>query len=431
MNSHNTSFLSFLSSSAFSTSIRLFARESFSSSSLFNLESRSREFLFSSQLSFIEISSDEESIIESSNDDEFESSQFTSRASLTSQFTSHASLTSQLTSRASLSSQFTSRAFNTSSVSFFELQRVSTQMKTAYIINEMRKIKLSFNDMFEKIMNSNSHKNMKSNLLNRLQSSEERNVLNIIIDECADIDQKHRAKFSSLTRHDLFRAWTFENMTNQRHVISKDIMKIIEKRASTLINHLRSVVVFKRIRLSDLVFQVIMKLISNDSSNLWINIFFMLCYIYRSRTCTRWSTLMSVQLHFLDIKRWIIEVLTKTKVYVEYKRILEVMKEIKQQQNKKIISWTRIENFVIVWNNFEQIMSVRDQRENNQKEFFFVTIAKIVETINYSFERFRQFMLRRNFKLEWFDILIHSENSRHHEHVKQIINLDRLECLFN
>jgi hypothetical protein len=79
-------------------------------------------------------------------------------------------------------------------------------MKTAYIINEMRKIKLSFNDMFEKIMNSNSHKNMKSNLLNRLQSSEERNVLNIIIDECADIDQKHRAKFSSLTRHDLFRA---------------------------------------------------------------------------------------------------------------------------------------------------------------------------------------------------------------------------------
>jgi hypothetical protein len=108
-------------------------------------------------LSFIKTSNDEESIIESSNDDEFESSQFTSRASLT----------SQLTSRASLTFQFTSRAFNTSSVSFFELQRVSTQTKTAYIINEMRKIKLSFNDMFEKIMNSNSHKNMKSNLLNK------------------------------------------------------------------------------------------------------------------------------------------------------------------------------------------------------------------------------------------------------------------------
>jgi hypothetical protein len=45
-------------------------------------------------------------------------------------------------------------------------------------------------------------------------------------------------------------------------------------------------------------------------------------------------------------------------------------------------------------------MNVRDQRENNQKEFFFVTIAKIVETINYSFEKLRQFMLRRNFKLE-------------------------------
>ncbi len=45
-------------------------------------------------------------------------------------------------------------------------------------------------------------------------------------------------------------------------------------------------------------------------------------------------------------------------------------------------------------------MSVRDQRENNQKKKFFVTIAKIVETINYSLERFRQFTLRRNFKLE-------------------------------
>jgi hypothetical protein len=76
-------------------------------------------------------------------------------------------------------------------------------------------------------------------------------------------------------------------------------------------------------------------------------------------------------------------------------------------------------------------MNIRDQRENNQKEFFFVTIAKIVETINYSLEKLRQFMLRRNFKLKWFDILIYSKNSRHHEHVKQIINLDRLECLFN
>jgi hypothetical protein len=32
-------------------------------------------------------------------------------------------------------------------------------------------------------------------------------------------------------------------------------------------------------------------------------------------------------------------------------------------------------------------------------------------------------MLRRNFKLKWFDILIHSENLRHHEHVKQILIL--------
>ncbi len=47
------------------------------------------------------------------------------------------------------------------------------------------------------------------------------------------------------------------------------------------------------------------------------------------------------------------------------------MKEIKQQQNKKIISWIRIENFVIVWNNFEQIMNIRDQRENNQKKKIF------------------------------------------------------------
>jgi hypothetical protein len=131
--------------------------------------------------------------------------------------------------------------------------------------------------MFEKIMNSNSYKNMKSYLLNKLQSSKKRNVLNIIIDEYVNTDQKHRKKFSSLTKHDLFRAWTFENMTNQRYVISKNIMKIIEKRVSTLINHLKSVVVFKRIRLNDFVFQVIMKLISNDSLNLWINIVFMLC----------------------------------------------------------------------------------------------------------------------------------------------------------
>jgi hypothetical protein len=125
------------------------------------ISTSTRESLFSSQLFFIETSNDEQFIIEFSNDDEFESSQLTSRTSLTSQFMS----------RASLTFQFTFRAFNTSFVSFFELQRVSTQTKTTYIINEMRKIKFFFNDMFEKIMNSNSHKNMKNNLLNKLQSS--------------------------------------------------------------------------------------------------------------------------------------------------------------------------------------------------------------------------------------------------------------------
>jgi hypothetical protein len=141
MNSHNISFLNSLSSFDFFTFIKLFVREFFFSSSLFNLKSRFRKKNFLSQLSFIETSSDEESIVESSNDDEFESSQLTFRASLISQLTFRASLTSQLTFRASLTSQFMSRAFNTSFVSFFELQRVSTQMKTTYIINEMRKIK--------------------------------------------------------------------------------------------------------------------------------------------------------------------------------------------------------------------------------------------------------------------------------------------------
>ncbi len=45
-------------------------------------------------------------------------------------------------------------------------------------------------------------------------------------------------------------------------------MKIIEKRVSTLINHLKNVAIFKRIQLNDFVFQIIMKLILNDSSNL-------------------------------------------------------------------------------------------------------------------------------------------------------------------
>ncbi len=60
--------------------------------------------------------------------------------------------------------------------------------------------------MFEKIINSNLHKKMKSNLLNKLQSLKKRNVLNIIIDECANIDQKHCAELSNLTKHNLFRA---------------------------------------------------------------------------------------------------------------------------------------------------------------------------------------------------------------------------------
>ncbi len=196
MNSHNISFLNSLSSFTFFTFIKLLVRESFFSSSLFNLKSHSREFFFSSQLSFIEISNDEESIIEFSNDDEFESFQFMSRASLTSQFTF----------RASLTFQFTSRAFDTFFVSFFELQKVSTQMKTTYIINEMRKIKFFFNDMLKKMMISNSHSITKNKFLSKLQSSKKQFILSEMIDDFTKNANKHRAELASLIRHALFQA---------------------------------------------------------------------------------------------------------------------------------------------------------------------------------------------------------------------------------
>ena len=44
-------------------------------------------------------------------------------------------------------------------------------------------------------------------------------------------------------------------------------------------------------------------------------------------------------------------------------------------------------------------MSVRDQRMNNQSEFFFVITAKIVRVVNYSSRELRQEMLNRSFEL--------------------------------
>lgn len=111
----------------------------------------------------------------------------------------------------------------------------------------------------------------------------------------------------------------------------------------------------------------------------WITIIAILFYTYMPRTCTQWPTIWGLQLHANGTKRRVIQSLYHTGLTVGYSAVLTAFANLTRVQKAKIQTMGWSGNFLIVYDNFEQTVKVKDQQMDNKGEFFLVTMVQIFE----------------------------------------------------
>ena len=111
-----------------------------------------------------------------------------------------------------------------------------------------------------------------------------------------------------------------------------------------------------------------------------------------------------LQLHANGTKRRVIESLYHTGLTVGYNAVLTAFANLTKLQKMRIKELGRSENFLIVYDNFEQTVKVKDQRLDNKGEFFLVTTVQILEPTYMPDGGLRQRMFNRQCKLQCQDI---------------------------
>jgi hypothetical protein len=113
----------------------------------------------------------------------------------------------------------------------------------------------------------------------------------------------------------------------------------------------------------------------------------------------RWLTMWKIQLHVNEIKRRVIECLYHIDLTIKYKNVLNFFRELTQFQKTSLKMLNLEKNFIITWDNFEQIKTMKHQRSNNKSEFFSIIIAQMLEFMWMSFQELSQSMFDQSAKL--------------------------------
>jgi hypothetical protein len=168
--------------------------------------------------------------------------------------------------------------------------------KTRDVLNYMRKLRLSLFDFLQKVVKIKSVQ--RHQIIRRLELLRSF-VFNFI--EILNLvnwrRKKYRKKLSLIFESRYFKNWKIENInlfeTNSTKVIEK-----IKNRVSHLLELFRFITA-----------TIDQRFDRRDMKNKWIIMIFILCFIYKSRTCVRWSTMWKIQLHVNEIKRRVIQCL--------------------------------------------------------------------------------------------------------------------------
>jgi hypothetical protein len=101
---------------------------------------------------------------------------------------------------------------------------------------------------------------------------------------------------------------------------------------------------------------------------------------------------MGIQLHVNGTKRRVIELLYQIGITVGYKLVLTVFRELSASQRASLRIIRQTNDFLVTWDNFEQMRQVKHQRLDNKSEFFSVTTAQILKSTWMPEEGLKQFM---------------------------------------
>lgn len=288
----------------------------------------------------------------------------------------------------------------------------SDQEKTNEILEHMRRLKLSFGAFVEEAVKKDAQ--YKSQLSHRPELLRSVYSDKVALNVFDNGHRLYRTELQSMGRCNYFRTWKAGDVEPFK-TSSETVIREMENRAPSLMSLFRAIARAEDDRSRRV-----------DIHNRWISIMAILCYTYMPRTCTLWPTLWGIQLHANGCPRRVIDSLYHTGITVGYKAVMTAFTSLSKIQDVRLRELGLAGDFIVVWDNFEQIMSVKDQRMDNQKEFFSVTTAQILKPTWMPDGGLRQTMFDRSVKLNWMDIVQHSSFSRNSELNRMV----KIELLF-
>lgn len=274
-------------------------------------------------------------------------------------------------------------------------RKSSVARKTKEITYHLRRLKLSFGDFVEEAVQKAKYQNQltrKPELIYSLYTQAQ------LVGTSEEANHaKYRAELRSMAKSKHFKVWKAEYI-NHLKTKASDVIKEMETRAPRLMS----------------MFQVITRPEDRRSNrektadnSRWVAIMAILLYTYMPRTCTRWPTMWGLQLHTNGAKRRVVEALYHTGITVGYKAVLETFQKLSKLQKARLRELGRTGNFLIVYDNFEKNVKVKDQRMDNKSEFFSVTTAQIIEPTWMPERGLKQRMFNRKKKLDWVAVAKH------------------------
>ncbi len=135
--------------------------------------------------------------------------------------------------------------------------------------------------------------------------------------------KKYRKKLSLIFENKYFKNWKIENI-NLFETNSQKWLKKIKNRASHLLEFFCFITATINRRID-----------RRDMKNKWIIMILIFCFIYKFRTCVRWSTMWRIQLHVNEIKYRVIQCLYHIDLTIKYKIVLNFFRKLTQFLSKR------------------------------------------------------------------------------------------------
>lgn len=244
----------------------------------------------------------------------------------------------------------------------------SVQNQTKKILRQLRHLRLSFGTFVEEAIKTSRYKFQSTRKFELIRSLYSQTQFVEMTEEANHAE--YRVELRSMTKSKHFQCWKAGDV-DHLEIKADNVIKEMKTRAPRLMSLFR-VIAKPEDRRSN-------REESTDFSR-WISIMAILLYTYMSRTCTRWPTMWRLQLHANGTKRRVMECLYHTRIIVGYKAVLNIFQQLSKYQKTRLRELGRDENFVLMYDNFEQTVKIKDQRMNNKSEFFSVTTAQIIES---------------------------------------------------